>query len=532
MKNKKTNIIILFIKILFLFFFIDILLGTFPAIITSIISSSKYGLSIIAEIVAISIALIVLVLSGNKYIFNGKREGFFKSLYIGLPMFIISIVYLISSVSQLVISKSFNIYNFLALVLYCLTIGIFEEFLCRGWILNEFLEEHGSNRKQVITSIILSALIFGGMHISNIWIAHQDPFITILQICNAVTLGVFLGGVYYRTKNIWGVIFLHGFYDFALMLGDINEIKDCTTNELTSGIMLYEIVSIGVMVLMFILCSAIILRKSKLNPLLDEPTPLSKTDLSKERTTKALLIVGVILVNFIPLPNVTQEEIDKFQTCYDYDTIKIDEYNLTVTNRTEFNIDYYNMEEIKAEQQRIEEKTDEINEEEVVEEQIEEEQQEEVVEEEQEFWLDTKKEEIDQEIEEQIEKAGYYNYKIYIENSSVVLENTNTKDKIATRFDNILNLYVINFKDQTTILIQTYEDGNSVLYYSRFITKDNVSNAKLYLQEIFNTFTKIITPDSNVLGHITTKDNIYPFIKTTNGEYMLLNEDGELLIIK
>ena len=506
MNNKKQNKVLLFIKLIILFIIIDNIIGIIPSKLTSIIYNSKYDKYIIAELIALVMTIILLICSGKKYIFSTKKQGFFKTLYIGLPMVLISVAYMAGSISQIISGGELHIYNFFSLIIYCIIIGLFEEFLCRGWILNEFLENNSSTRSQVIVSIILSSLVFGIMHLSNIWIGHQDVFITILQVCNAIILGAFLGAVYFRTKNIWAVAFLHGFYDFALMLGDINILKECTTNILTFNVKLYEIYITGITMLMFVLCCIIILRKSVLNPLLDKPIPLSKEYLKKEGRDKIILIVIALLLNYAPVPNIPKDELDNSQTCYKYNEITIDEYNITTTNRTSFKINYINELEAIQDQQVGEPVEGNIEETE-------------------------ENETLNEEIEKQTHRRGYYNFVITKYDSKILIENTNTKDTINIEFENIINLFVYSFDNNYIILVQTYENGNSIVYYSNYMNIKNISNDKLYLKEITNSFIKIVTPDSKILGALTTKDTIYPYIGTLNNEIMIINEEGELVLV-
>jgi len=104
--------------------------------------------------------------------------------------------------------------------------------------------------------------------------------------------------------------------------------------------MLYETVTISLLIVVYILCTIIILRKSKLNPLLEEPNPLSKESLLKEKRFKLVLIISIIVINFLPIPRPKEEEYLKSQTCYNYNIIKLKEYEITTTTKTKYNIEY------------------------------------------------------------------------------------------------------------------------------------------------------------------------------------------------
>ncbi|MDD2595308.1 MAG: type II CAAX endopeptidase family protein [Bacteroidales bacterium] len=67
-----------------------------------------------------------------------------------------------------------------------------EEMLCRGTILRGLLQ-HTTPAKAIIWSAVIFAVI------------HANPW----QAIPAFILGAFFGWIYYRTKSIWAVIFLH-----------------------------------------------------------------------------------------------------------------------------------------------------------------------------------------------------------------------------------------------------------------------------------------------------------------------------------
>ena len=59
------------------------------------------------------------------------------------------------------------------------------------------------------------------MHLGNIFTMGQSVALTIAQILGAAATGVFFGVIYYKTKNIWTVVALHGLWDFSLFLGNV-----------------------------------------------------------------------------------------------------------------------------------------------------------------------------------------------------------------------------------------------------------------------------------------------------------------------
>lgn len=223
----KKKSMIKFSILMFLIFITVFLVSQFgSSIIYAFMTNSKYSMLFICEVLMTLIMIVVLLVSGNKYTFIYKRENFFNSLKLAIPILIFSLFYLFIGLSNIIlVQKNFDIFNFVTLILLCTGIGFFEELLCRGWLLNQYLKRFGNTKDGVIKSIVISSIIFGLLHMVNI-IGGQPVLLTIMQVIQTTALGFFWGTLYFRTKNIYSCIFIHGFYDFCLMISNINYIKD------------------------------------------------------------------------------------------------------------------------------------------------------------------------------------------------------------------------------------------------------------------------------------------------------------------
>lgn len=264
--NNKKNIVFYTLFMIMMFIIVSDLIngvGTvmFANYFNNIINNNKYGYLMYIELsVCISI-LIVLLLCGNKYIFNCEKESFLKSMKKGWPLYIIMLFSIIPNMALSVIEHGINKSNLITLVFYCICIGIYEEFLCRGWLQNEFIERFGNDRKGVIKSIVISSLIFGLMHLSNMSV--QNTFDTILQIINALAMGMLLGSIYYKSNNIWTVIVLHALWDFGILFADHALLMDCNyTGNITLSSMIVSSLSI-IIISIYYICSSVIIMKSK-----------------------------------------------------------------------------------------------------------------------------------------------------------------------------------------------------------------------------------------------------------------------------
>ncbi|HUX93210.1 MAG TPA: CPBP family intramembrane glutamic endopeptidase [Ignavibacteriaceae bacterium] len=161
-----------------------------------------------------AIAIIAFVSYTILYRFYEKRQitelkltGFTKNAGIGflvgfiLQSFVILIIYIGGGYSILRVNPaSFLLPGFMI----ALSSGIFEEILFRGIIFRLTEEKLGST-----IAIIISALIFGLMHLAN----KNSSIYSAVAI--AIEAGVLLAASYIYSKNLWLPIFLHFAWNFA-----------------------------------------------------------------------------------------------------------------------------------------------------------------------------------------------------------------------------------------------------------------------------------------------------------------------------
>ncbi|MGM9877915.1 MAG: type II CAAX prenyl endopeptidase Rce1 family protein [Bacilli bacterium] len=226
-KNNKVRMNIFLFSLLMLVVFVAtfyLIHIYFSSAIYMNIISNIFTEEIIFEAILALLAFIILLFWNNSYVFTQKREKFISTLKYGCFHLIMSFFFLISSINVFMdnLPGVFNI------ALYTLLIGLYEEFLLRGWLLNEFLERYGNTKKGVWISIITSGVIFGLVHFINI--STSGFASTFTQVFNAISIGITLGFIYYKTKNIWTVVFLHAFWDFTLFLGYLAPITEVSSN--------------------------------------------------------------------------------------------------------------------------------------------------------------------------------------------------------------------------------------------------------------------------------------------------------------
>ena len=466
--KKKRNIYWYFISMIFVFIFVDILCQSIPSLIAYGINYSKYGSELLFEILFAFVILIVMLLFKNSYVFTEKKMKFKDSVLLGIPMLVIIGISLYGNIMSL---SEFNIFNFINLLLYCTFIGIAEEFLCRGWLQNEFIERFGDTKKNIILSIIFSATIFGFMHITNVF-AGLGLFETLMQVLQATSIGVLFGSIYYRSKNIWSVVFLHGLYDFSLMIGDINLVKDCTVGTLTTGITVYTIFVSMLITLYYIFSALLVLRTTDLK------------EKNKEIKDNKFVVIGLIttfILMMLPF-NLFVEGYDEYQKCYDYETTLVKSYDY------EIHYPNYNSYVIKNERTY-----------------------------------------------EGIDETELFEFSFVRNDDVITVTNRNTKDSIKLEYKYLKNFIVIKNAKTYLLVLYTNDGISSNVYYSNFISDNNMSNDKGYLNEIKDSFNDYYElPSIASAGYITFKndDYKYPYFLGSTPNGFMLDMNNKLYILE
>lgn len=492
-REKKSNILIFFLKMVVLFFIVDIFTTFIPVLIGNSLLNYKYGEDFIIEALWCLCIILILLMSGNLYVFTEKKMKFKKAVKLGISMLLFSLLSLLASFASI---DKINILKLLNLILFCSAIGLAEELLCRGWIQNEFIERYGKDRKHVIISIVLSSLVFGAMHITNI-LAGQGVVETIMQIIQATSLGVLLGSIYYRSKNIWAVAFLHGFYDFAILLSDINTIKDCTTGSVSNAMFIYHLVFSILIVAFYILSSIVVMNKKDTNKIIDENSELTDEEIKKDKkiTNVAISLTVIIFAIFIFPFDFELDGEDEYQVCYSYEEINIDGYETHFSHYDIYDISYN--EDVKY-NQNAENETNDRN----------------------------------IENTENNEKKQYKYYLYFdIDEYKLVIENQSTEEKVYIDNDNISNFIgLYNYDDY---IIMYYDSSNEKVYYSK-INLNILADEKQFFENINSSFKAYDVPEIRTFGYLTTGDGnyAYPYMVSNLGDEFIIDKEGNLLLLR
>ena len=219
----------------------------------------EYLLSLIQELVGAGAAWLLLRRTGRQGLLGRRGSGFFNGLLVGMyPLVFIGY----NAFGSLVLGRPENgvlqpaarICTFLVSMAM---VGVAEEFIFRGVIAQTLLEHFGTSRAGVWKACLLSGVLFGAAHLTNI--LSSAPFGVLMQCVFAASLGTLFAAIYFRTGNLWVTVFLHGAMDISSML--IGGLYGTTTvADAVSG---YD-ASMLLSVLLYLIPTAVLLRKKKL----------------------------------------------------------------------------------------------------------------------------------------------------------------------------------------------------------------------------------------------------------------------------
>ncbi len=312
-KNSKKNSILFTITMVVVFFLITefLIWGYGSSILLTAISKYPKGELVITEAILASLVLIVMLLFRNGYVFTQKHEKLTKGLFYG-SYFLIGASFFIF-VYRTGLKEGLAVLN---IAIGCFLVGVSEELLCRGWLLNEFLEKFGNTKKGVWYSIIISGGIFGILHLGNVF-TGQTWSTTIVQSLTAMAAGIFFGIIYYKTKNIWSVILLHALWDFSLLLSEIIPIKSETV-VLSNFSIIGLVFSLGMILSE---CISIL--------------PFIK-DIDKEPEKESIIVCALIgFLGFITCMILSSFQTVNFKDTYNYEPINIKNFSVTTNNYQE-----------------------------------------------------------------------------------------------------------------------------------------------------------------------------------------------------
>jgi CAAX amino terminal protease family protein len=217
-----------------------------------------YLYSTLQELVGALVAVLFLVRTDRAGLLRRRGSGFFNGLLVGMyPLFFIGY----TTVGTLAFDRPdtplLPLPRILTFMLNMILVGVAEELVFRGIIAQTLLERYGTARAGVWKACLVSGVLFGAAHLSNL--LGSEAFGVLMQCVFAASLGVMLAAIYFRTGNLWVTVFLHSAMDIAAML--IGGLYGTTSvAESVSGYDASRLLSVAV----YLIPTVFLLRKKKL----------------------------------------------------------------------------------------------------------------------------------------------------------------------------------------------------------------------------------------------------------------------------
>lgn len=148
------------------------------------------------------------------------KHGFWKGILYGSPFLLLGAgSVLVSNVGVDLSSLQFiSLSNAVLFAVNMFLVGLNEELWMRGLVLNGLLSKYGESNESVWKAIGVSSLIFGAIHIPNLF--FMNPLTLLVQVLNAAAGGVLFGAVYVKSNNIWSGIVIHALVDWCSLFID------------------------------------------------------------------------------------------------------------------------------------------------------------------------------------------------------------------------------------------------------------------------------------------------------------------------
>lgn len=222
-------------------------------------SIDTYLYSTLQELVGAMVAVLFLVRTDRAGLLRRRGSGFFNGLLVGMyPLVFIGYntfgSLLLGRPENGTLQPAVRICTFLANMAM---VGVAEEFIFRGVIAQTLLEYFGTSRAGIWKACLLSGLFFGGAHLTNI--LSSAPFGVLMQCVFAGSLGVLFAAIYFRTGNLWVLVFLHGAQDAAsLLAGGLYG-----TENMSTAVSSYDSTML-LSVLVYLIPTFFLLRKKKI----------------------------------------------------------------------------------------------------------------------------------------------------------------------------------------------------------------------------------------------------------------------------
>lgn len=204
-KIKKTYVIYASLILLSLF---TILSASFFSYLFSFMGEYSESVAKLISILFLIAIMLKLKILKN---FSFQVSNFFIGILLGFYILILIACNLFGNLNSPLDLQFIGILVFINFI-----IGLWEEILCRGILLNVLLK-YSTPMKAVLGS----SLIFCLMHTINFFTESTHPVLILSQVVYTFFLGVYFASITYVTKSLWPAIILHSCLDLSNNIADL-----------------------------------------------------------------------------------------------------------------------------------------------------------------------------------------------------------------------------------------------------------------------------------------------------------------------
>lgn len=212
--------------------------------------TESYLLQAVNDLMGLLLAVLLLWRTRRLWVYTRRGRGFLDGLLVGMFPFVMLSFSLSVNLALIGPPEGAALkagWRVAAFFLAMLMIGLAEESVFRGIIAQTLLEHFGPSRAGVWKACLLSGLLFGAGHMINL--ISSQPLGVLIQCCITASLGMLYAAVYFRTGNLWVLIFLHTLQDVAALIhtglydgtGDIGEVVSSYDPSMLMGVVVYLI---------------------------------------------------------------------------------------------------------------------------------------------------------------------------------------------------------------------------------------------------------------------------------------------------
>lgn len=236
--------------------------GIFISFLMQESGADSYVQMALQELCGVVLAYAAMKLGGCADILHERGIGLGKGLLVG-GYFLVVGAY--SGVLYMVIYDGARAlrpwYLIVTFVICMLLVGMTEEFLCRGVLAELLLRHYGATKSGVWKAVIVSGILFGLAHLTNL--AGAEPVGVLVQCVIAGMMGMAFAAIYFRTGCIWVTVLLHAFVDTcALITSGLYDAGGAA--EVISGYQPFQLIG----VIPYVILLLVLLRKKKMNQIL------------------------------------------------------------------------------------------------------------------------------------------------------------------------------------------------------------------------------------------------------------------------